>query len=86
MQRPPDRSTVGLMVFQEMIRSEPDAVGLKPSAMGSEAHLRGLYRIHCWKTISPRLRVAKAACAASSRRRRPASPTGAGPLTATPES
>ncbi|NCC35946.1 MAG: hypothetical protein EOM24_28605 [Chloroflexia bacterium] len=35
-----------------MIRYPPDAVGLKPSAMGSEAHLRGLDRIHFWKTIS----------------------------------
>ncbi len=30
------------MVLQEMIRYEPDAVGLKPSAMGSEARLRRL--------------------------------------------
>ncbi len=40
------------MVFQQMIRSEPDAVGLKPSARGSEARLRGLDRIHFWKIIS----------------------------------
>ncbi len=56
---PPD--AVGLMVFQEIIRSAPDAVGLKPSARGSEAHLRGLDRIHCWKTISPRRGEAKPA-------------------------
>ncbi len=33
------------MVLQEMIRYEPDAVGLKPSAKGSEAHLLGM-RLH----------------------------------------
>ncbi len=47
------------MVFQYIIRYAPDAVGLKPSAMGSEARLRGLDRIHFWKTISPRLWEAK---------------------------
>lgn len=41
------------MVFQYMIRYAPDAVGLKPSAMGSEARLRGLDRIHFWKTMTP---------------------------------
>ncbi len=40
------------MVLQEMIRYEPDAVRLKPSARGSEARLRGRERIHFWKTIS----------------------------------
>ncbi len=40
------------MVLQYMIRYPPDAVGLKPSARGSEARLRGLYRINFWKTIS----------------------------------
>ncbi len=40
------------MVLQEMIRYEPDAVGLKPSARGSEARLRGRDRIHFGKTIS----------------------------------
>ncbi|NCC35855.1 MAG: hypothetical protein EOM24_28150, partial [Chloroflexia bacterium] len=40
------------MVLQEMIRYPPDAVGLKPSAMRSEAHLCGLDRINFWKTIS----------------------------------
>ncbi len=40
------------MVLQEMIRYPPDAVGLKPSARGSEARLRGRDRIHFWKTIS----------------------------------
>ena len=40
------------MVFQSIIRYASDSVGLKPSALGSEARLRGLYRIHFWKTIS----------------------------------
>jgi len=54
---------VGLMVFEQCIRSAGLAVGLKPSATGGEARLRGLYRIMYSKTISPRLRNAKPACA-----------------------
>jgi len=54
---------VGLMVFEKFIRSAGLAVGLKPSARGCEARLRGLCRIMYSKTISPRLRDAKPACA-----------------------
>ena len=57
---------VGLMVFEKFIRSAGLAVGLKPSARGCEARLRGLYRIMYSKTISPRLRNAKPACAGES--------------------
>jgi len=34
---------VGLMVFEKVIRYAGLAVGLKPSAMGCEGRLRGLY-------------------------------------------
>jgi len=54
---------VGLMVFEEFIGYASLAVGLKPSATGGEARLRGLCRIISLKTISPRLREAKPACA-----------------------
>jgi hypothetical protein len=54
---------VGLMVFEKFIRYASLAVGLKPSATECEARLRGLYRIISSKTISPRLRNAKPACA-----------------------
>jgi hypothetical protein len=54
---------VGLMVFEKFIRYPALAVGLKPSATGCEARLRGLERIIFSKTISPRLRNAKPACA-----------------------
>ena len=55
---------VGLMVFEQCIRSAGLAVGLKPSATECEGRLRGLERMMYSKTISPRLRNAKAACAA----------------------
>ena len=55
---------VGLMVFEQSIRSAGLAVGLKPSATECEGRLRGLERMMYSKTISPRLRNAKAACAA----------------------
>ena len=54
---------VGLLVFEKFIRYAGLAVGLKPSAMECEARLRGLERIIFSKTISPRLRNAKPACA-----------------------
>jgi hypothetical protein len=54
---------VGLMVFEKFIRYAGLAVGLKPSATGCEARLRGLERMMYSKTISPRLRDAKPACA-----------------------
>jgi len=57
---------VGLMVFEKFIRYAGLAVGLKPSATECEARLRGLYRIMYSKTISPRLRKAKPACAGES--------------------
>jgi len=56
---------VGLMVFEKFIRYAGLAVGLKPSARGYEGRRRGLYRMMYAKTISPRLRNAKAAGAAS---------------------
>jgi len=40
------------MVFEKFIRYAGLAVGLKPSATGCEARLRGLYRIIFSKTIS----------------------------------
>jgi hypothetical protein len=55
---------VGLMVFEKLIRYAGLAVGLKPSARECEGRLRGLERMMYSKTISPRLRNAKAACAA----------------------
>ena len=55
--------SAGKMVFEKFIRSAGLAVGLKPSARGCEGRLRGLYRIMYSKTISPRLRDAKPACA-----------------------
>jgi len=58
---------VGLMVFEKFIRYASLAVGLKPSARGCEGRLRGLYRSMYSKTISPRLRDAKATCAAYTR-------------------
>ena len=54
-----------------IIRYAPRAVGLKPSAMQGEARLRGLYQIIYSKTISPRLSMAKPACASRERQRRP---------------
>jgi hypothetical protein len=54
---------VGLMEIEHLIRYTELAVGLKPSAMQGKARLRGLYRIISSKTISPRLRNAKPACA-----------------------
>jgi len=57
---------VGLMVFETFIRDTGLAVGLKPSATGCEARLRGRERMMYAKTISPRLRDAKAACAGES--------------------
>mgnify|MGYP000125132605 CR=1 FL=1 len=41
------------MVFEKLIRYIGLAVGLKPSAMGCEARLRGLERIIFSKTILP---------------------------------
>jgi len=58
---------VGLMVFEKLIRYAGLAVGLKPSARECEGRLRGLYRIMYSKTISPRLRDAKLACAGYTR-------------------
>jgi len=40
------------MVFEKLLRYASLAVGLKPSATGCEARLRGLYRISYSKTIS----------------------------------
>ena len=40
------------MVFEKFIRYTGPAVGLKPSATGCEARLRGLYRIIFSKTIT----------------------------------
>ena len=57
---------VGLMVFEKLIRYATLAVGLKPSATGCEARLRGRERIIFSKTIRPRLRDAKPACAGES--------------------
>jgi len=54
---------VGLMVFEKFIRYAGLAVGLKPSARGCEGRLRGLERMMYSKTIRPRLRNAKPACA-----------------------
>ena len=58
---------VGLMVFEQFIRHTGLAVGLKPSARECEGRLRGLYRSMYSKTISPRLRDAKLACAGYTR-------------------
>jgi len=41
------------MVFEKFIRYAGLAVGLKPSATGCEARLRGLERIIYSKTITP---------------------------------
>jgi len=57
---------VRLMVFEKFIRYAWLAVGLKPSATGCEARLRGRERSMSSKTISPRLRDAKPACAGES--------------------
>jgi len=54
---------VGLMEIENLFRYPPLAVGLKPSAIQGEARLRGLWRIIYSKTISPRLSIAKPACA-----------------------
>jgi len=43
--------TADMMVFEKFIRYAGLAVGLKPSATGCEARLRGLYRIIFSKTI-----------------------------------
>ena len=56
---------VGLMEIENLFRYPALAVGLKPSAIQGKARLRGLYRIISSKTISPRLRNAKPACAGS---------------------
>jgi len=45
--------SAGIMVFEKFIRYIGLAVGLKPSATGCEARLRGLYRIMYSKTILP---------------------------------
>ena len=52
-----------VMVIETFIRYAGLAVGLKPSATGCEARLRGLYRIISSKTISPQLWDTKPACA-----------------------
>ena len=49
------------MVFETFIRYAGLAVGLKPSAMGCEARLRGRERMMDAKTISPRRGDAKPA-------------------------
>ena len=54
---------VGLMEIENLFRYTALAVGLKPSANQGKARLRGLWRIICSKTISPRLWNAKPACA-----------------------
>jgi len=54
---------VGLMVFEKFIRYAGPAVGLKPSAMGCEGRLRGLYPFSFLQLISPRPGKAKPACA-----------------------
>jgi hypothetical protein len=41
------------MVIEKLIRYVELAVGLKPSAMGCEARLRGLERINFSKTMQP---------------------------------
>ena len=43
---------VGLMVFERFIRYAGLAIGLKPSARGCEARLRGLYPFYCLKLIT----------------------------------
>jgi len=53
------------MEIENLFRYPALAVGLKPSAIQGKARLRGLYRIISSKTISPRLRNAKPACAGS---------------------
>ena len=45
--------SAGKMVFEKFIRSAGLAVGLKPSATGCEARLRGLERMMYSKTILP---------------------------------
>jgi len=62
---------VGLMGIENLFRYPALAVGLKPSASQGEARLRGLYQIIYSKTISPRLSMAKPACASRERQRRP---------------
>ena len=62
---------VGLMGIENIFRYPALAVGLKPSASQGEARLRGLYQIIYSKTISPRLSMAKPACASRERQRRP---------------
>jgi hypothetical protein len=62
---------VGLMGIENLFRYPALAVGLKPSASQGEARLRGLYQIIYSKTISPRLSMAKSACASRERQRRP---------------
>jgi len=59
---------VGLMGIENLFRYPALAVGLKPSASQGEARLRGLYRIMYSKTISPRLSMAKPACAGATLR------------------
>ena len=59
---------VGLMGIENLFRYPARAVGLKPSASQGEARLRGLYRIMYSKTISPRLSMAKPACAGATLR------------------
>ena len=62
---------VGLMGIENLFRYPALAVGLKPSASQGEARLRGLYQIIYSKTISPRLSMAKPACASRERQRCP---------------
>ncbi len=45
------------MIFEKFIRYTGLAVGLKPSAMGCEARLRGLERSMYSKTMTPTART-----------------------------
>jgi len=53
--------SAGIVVFEKFIRYASLAVGLKPSATGCEARLRGRCRIISSQTLSPQLRDAKPA-------------------------
>ncbi len=55
------------MVIEKFIRYVDLAVGLKPSAMGCEARLRGLERIMYSKTISNPTQVVSLSVAARGR-------------------
>gem|GEM_PF-2605815 len=61
---------MGLMKIEHLFRYPALAVGLNPSAIQSEARLRGLYRIIYSKTISPRLYGARPICAGATLRMR----------------